>query len=399
MKQLVKLNKRPNYSGQGFKYVLRYTENGKRKWKTLGHANRRKAEKQRAQKEKELRMGYVEPSSMRLRDFMEDSLRRTGDQIRESTRTDYKQAMEDFIKIVGNIDYLDIQQAHGEFFRQKCLDSGISPATVAKKLRSLKRFFNLAVQRKQLEENPLKFVKVPKVPQQEVKIYTKEEIRRMIKAASQIQKESSLDWDILISLAITTGMRKSELLNLVWSDIDFDEMVIEVTPKENTPETWEWQIKDTDRRRLPLTENVSHQLIQLQNRRPEGYAYVFAPPSRCDHILKVLRPKGKWTLSSARNCVVNTFTKNFNKILATANVRKGTFHDIRKTAITHWFRRGLREYEVMSLAGHAKFSTTHKFYLAIADDLIDRARKATAQEFNPKILQQSSTESKGAMKS
>jgi len=57
----------------------------------------------------------------------------------------------------------------------------------------------------------------------------------------------------------------------------------------------------------------------------------------------------------------------------------GTFHDLRKTAISNWFAEGLKEYEVMTLAGHADFKTTHKFYLAIADDLKDRARQATAR--------------------
>jgi len=51
--------------------------------------------------------------------------------------------------------------------------------------------------------------------------------------------------------------------------------------------------------------------------------------------------------------------------LAIAHVDKGTFHDIRKTAITDWFRQGLSEYDVMTLAGHANFATTHKFYLAV----------------------------------
>jgi len=389
MKQLVKLNKRPNYSGRGFTYILRYEENGKRKWKTLGHSNRKKAEKQRDQKKKELSMGFVEPASMRLRDFMKDSLERTGDQIRESTRIDYQEAMEDFIKTIGNVDYLRVQQAHGELFRQSCLDNGVSPATVSKKLRALKRFFNLAVQRKQLDENPLEFVKLPRVPKQRIRVYSEEEIRRIIRAASELQNDSVLEWDVLINLAVTTGMRKSKLLNMVWSDIDFSEMVIEVTPKENTEETWEWKIKDTDRRRLPLKEDVSHLLIDLQNRRPDGYPYVFVPPARCDHILE-LRLKGKWTLSNARNSVVNNFTKQFKEILAMAHVAKGTFHDIRKTAITNWFRQGLKEYEVMTLAGHANFSTTHKFYLAVADDLIARAREATTHQVSQELLQKCS---------
>lgn len=54
------------------------------------------------------------------------------------------------------------------------------------------------------------------------------------------------------------------------------------------------------------------------------------------------------------------------------------FHDLRNTALTNWFRNGMSEHDVMRLAGHASFETTHKFYLAVADDLVDRARVATA---------------------
>jgi integrase len=69
-----------------------------------------------------------------------------------------------------------------------------------------------------------------------------------------------------------------------------------------------------------------------------------------------------------------------------AHVEKRTFHNIRKTAITNWFRQGLSEYDVMTLAGHSNFSTTHRFYLAVADDLIARARQATTHQVSQKLL-------------
>ncbi len=34
----------------------------------------------------------------------------------------------------------------------------------------------------------------------------------------------------------------------------------------------------------------------------------------------------------------------------------------------------MSEYEVIRLAGHSDFATTHKFYLTVADGLVDRAR-------------------------
>ena len=47
---------------------------------------------------------------------------------------------------------------------------------------------------------------------------------------------------------------------------------------------------------------------------------------------------------------------------------------------------GMTEHDVMVLAGHASFATTHEFYLAVADDLVDRARVATAQRLRQKLV-------------
>ena len=51
-----------------------------------------------------------------------------------------------------------------------------------------------------------------------------------------------------------------------------------------------------------------------------------------------------------------------------------------------WFTNGMSEYDVMTLAGHSSFATTHKFYLAVADDLVPRARVATAQGLRQKLV-------------
>jgi integrase len=392
MKQLVKLNKRPTWDGHGFTYFLRYEgEDGKRRWETLGHANQRKAEKQRAQKERELRMGYIEPGSIRLMDFMEDSLTRTGDQIRESTQRETKSAMNDFIRIIGNTDYQSITLAHGELYLQTCLDRGNTKGTVAKKLRHIKRLFKLAVNRKQLDENPLQYIVMPKSAKKKINVYADVQCQRMLKAAQEYtakwNPKISVKWDLLITVALATGMRRAELLNCTWADVDFDAQAIEVNAKENTRDTWEWRIKDSDHRTLPLTEDIVQMLVDHQARQPEGYPYVFVPVPRYDYIQKVLRPKGTWTLTDTRLKVVNNLRRQFNKILAKAGIKKGTIHDIRRTAISMWFANGMSEHDVMVLAGHSSFATTHEFYLAVADDLVDRARAATAQGLRQKMVQ------------
>ena len=391
MKQLVKLNKRPSRDGRTFTYFLRYDgEDGKRKWETLGHGDMRKAERQRAQKEKELRMGYIEPGSMRLRDFMEDSLARTGDQIRESTQVVVKVAMNDFIRTIGNIDFRSVTLAHGELYLQTCLDRGNTKGTVAKKLRHIKRLFTLAVNRKQLDENPLQHIAMPKSPKKKINIYADVQCQRILKAAQEYtakwNPKTSVKWDLMITVGLATAMRRAELLDCTWADVDFDAQTIEVNPKENTKDTWEWHIKDTDHRTLPLTEEIVQMLVDHQAQQPEGYPYVFVPTARYDYIQNVLRPKGKWTLIDASMKVVNNLGRQFNKILKKAGIKKGTIQDIRRTAITMWFANGMSEHDVMVLAGHSSFATTHEFYLAVADDLVDRARVATAQGLRQKMV-------------
>ena len=44
-------------------------------------------------------------------------------------------------------------------------------------------------------------------------------------------------------------------------------------------------------------------------------------------------------------------------------------------------------HDVMALAGHANFETTHKFYLAVADDLISRARDAGTHKVSQELLE------------
>ena len=185
-------------------------------------------------------MGVVAPGSMKLSDFLEDSLARTGSQIRESTQMEHRFAMNNFIRVVGNIDFQSVSLRHGEMFRQACLDQGNSPATVSKKVRALKRLFQLAVERKQLDENPLKYIKLPKWTPKKIETFDDDECKRLIKAARDCQAEMSVQWDMLIIVALITGMRRGELLNAVWADIDFEKHTIEISPKKNTAETWEW---------------------------------------------------------------------------------------------------------------------------------------------------------------
>ena len=74
MKELVRLRMRPSRDGKSSRYMLDYVDRqGKRRQVSLGHADKRQAERQRYEKELELRVnvtGPVRKLSSRMRQFL-----------------------------------------------------------------------------------------------------------------------------------------------------------------------------------------------------------------------------------------------------------------------------------------------------------------------------------------
>lgn len=375
MNELVRIRTRPSRDGKTFVYLLDFVdEDGKRRRTSLGHADKRKAERQKVQRERELRMGVFELSHIKLSEFWQDSLRRTQGQVRQSTLTDRDTAMRQLVTVIGDIEYHNVQYKHGEQFIQACLDNGNSVSTAYKKISAIKRVFQLAVLRDKLEKNPFKHLRCPKIPEQEIHIYKDDECHRLLRASREIHRAKSINWELLMATALCTGMRRGELLNTVWRDVDFEQQTIRVSPKKNSDATWEWHIKDAERRTLPLTDEITQLLIQHQEGQPEGHIYVFVPPYRYN-MIQERRRLDTWTTEDGR-CPVNNFKRKFNSILKRASIEYGKFHDLRRTCLTRWFANGLSEFDVMKLAGHSDFATTHKFYLAVRQDLVEKARTA-----------------------
>jgi site-specific recombinase XerD len=131
-------------------------------------------------------MGVLAPPTMKLSEFWEDCRERTRGQVRESTITDRDTAMRQLIGVIGDIECQKVQYRHGEQFMQACLDKGNSVATAYKKISAIKRVLQLAILRDQLEKNPFKHLRRPKIPEQEIHIYDDDECHRLLRAARSI---------------------------------------------------------------------------------------------------------------------------------------------------------------------------------------------------------------------
>jgi integrase len=173
------------------------------------------------------------------------------------------------------------------------------------------------------------------VATRKVRVFTDQECHSLCRAARQYEEKGSrVGWELLIRVCLGTGMRRGELMNTTWRNIDFANMTIDVSPKLDRTDTWEWHIKDTDRRTLPLTAELAKLLVEHQMSQPEGNPYVSVPRARYEHI-RQLRRAGQWSVDKGR-CPLSKFCHHFNKIRRLAGIETGTFHDLRRTCLSNW---------------------------------------------------------------
>ena len=322
--------------------------------------------------------GRVEPESMRLSELLEDYMTRTQKQIEPSTAITMTYRMSDFIEAVGDIKAEAVTFQHCEGFQAYCFDKGLGASSVNSHLKAVSRIFSLAVKRGQLAENPFKGYSLLKVPQRIVRVLSEDEVQRLLRAA-----ETPL-WKARILLAKTAGLRRGEVLNLTWNDIDFAQGKVIVQPKADTTHTWRWVVKDKERRELPLVDEVADLLTELQVALPDGQPYLLLPPDRYRHLME-LKAQGK-LIDRVAKCPDGNPRRNWLVICSRAGVEGATFQDLRATCITEWFEQGLMPHEVQKLAGHSSIETTMKYYVGYRQGLIDRARDASQAALMPKTV-------------
>src|SRR5699024_1462444 len=119
------------------------------------------------------------------------------------------------IKPIHIIDFLDNLGEDG--MRLDGKEGKLSSSTIEYHYRILNNIFNFAVEIKFLENSPLEGVKKPSVDYKESAVYDLEETTKLIQA---LETETHVPhWQIIVKLAITTGMRRSELFGLEFKHI------------------------------------------------------------------------------------------------------------------------------------------------------------------------------------
>jgi integrase/recombinase XerD len=150
----------------------------------------------------------------------------------------------------------DISYSHVRQYLLKCQEKGDKAGTINTKLLRIRAFLNYMVECEVIKNNPAKKVKMQK-DDVKIDVFNDEQIRQMLNFYRRIKQRektyvSYRDYMMIVTI-LGTGIRRGEIINLHWSDIDFVNKSITVFGKTRRNET------------IPITEKLAKELAGYQS--------------------------------------------------------------------------------------------------------------------------------------
>ncbi|MEA5064174.1 MAG: site-specific integrase, partial [Petrimonas sp.] len=148
--------------------------------------------------------------------------------------TDLTQFQQFIEKECGEFDPEQIDADLIRIWIAHLVEKGIKPRSVNRKLSAVKTFFNYLNKIEAVKGNPAEKVRGPKTPKRLPAFVNHEEMVRIIDDEQAYPDNFEGQRDrFIIELFYVTGMRKSELIGLKNSDIDYYAKTVRVTGKRN----------------------------------------------------------------------------------------------------------------------------------------------------------------------
>ncbi len=243
----------------------------------------------------------------------------------------------------------------------------LSASTRLKIHRALSFFLQHAVYQGYLDSNPAKAVPAPRVPQYRAERFLEPHHARTLLAALP---KASVRLRAFITLALTTGLSRGELLGLEWRHIDLQAATVTVdqTAQCRGTQKLRAQTKTQTRRRivsLPALAVTALQEWQDEQQRQREAAKRWKAPKGLDLV---------WTDHDGSWYYADQATKDVSAFLQTVEgLPKVTLHSLRHTVATLLISEGMDVTSVSAVLGHARTSTTLNIYSHAADTARNKA--------------------------
>lgn len=204
-----------------------------------------------------------------------------------------------------------------------------SPSTVNRYLASLSKALAVAVQEwGWIDDSPMRKVSKPSEAPSRERFLSIEEKERLLLFCKESSNPNLFP---MVTISILTAMRFGELVNLQWSDIDFDLHTIILR-----------ETKNGDRRVIPLTGAVETIFKECPTYAENAVGLVFKSQRQ--------NSAGVVSIRSA-----------FERALRSAGITEFRWHDLRHTAASYLAMNGATQGELMAILGHRSPHMTRRY--------------------------------------
>ena len=212
------------------------------------------------------------------------------------------------------------------------MEQGLEPKTVNRKLSAIKSFFKFLRKTGDLDANPAAQIQAVKTPKRLVTTVAEEDLGALLDQDSYFE-DTLKGWRsrAIIELLYATGMRRSELINVLQADVDFVNGTVKVIGKRNKA------------RLIPFPKDIEQTLSKYTTLQPRNPS---SPP------LFFLTDKGKKLYPKLVYDVVNRY------LSYVTTVDQKSPHILRHSYATHLLNKGADVNDIKELLGHANLSAT-----------------------------------------
>ena len=209
-------------------------QNGRRIQKQLStgikaeKGNKRKAEQRMKEILEQWENVVAITNNSLLCDYIADWVERDKSRVQITTYDGYKHMLNKYIYPYfknTRLNVQDVKPMHIEKYCAEKIEGGLSPNTVIKHLAIIRTALQDAVKNGIIRTNPADLVEKPKKIKPKHDYYKQEELQKLLSVVRNTNIE------VPVFLAVVFGLRRSEVLGLTWSAIDFDNMTLTICNK------------------------------------------------------------------------------------------------------------------------------------------------------------------------
>lgn len=258
-----------------------------------------------------------------------------------------------------------------------CLRADVCASTYNARVCILREIFHVLAGKAGLDDDPWVGVKLRPDDSHSRRELTLDEIKRLIAAAKEIDREDQTfggEWVKLFLVGIYTGLRLGDCCKLDWSCINLAQGVIQLIPEKTRRHANGKPVT------IPIHSTLGAALIESAECGAQSTENCAGTNSALDTPHSALRtshfsgpvfPKIGETYRTARWRVSNGIAKVFKKANITMNVRlegrrsrtpEATFHSLRHTFVSFAANAGVPLHIVQSIVGHESTAMTRHYY-------------------------------------